>query len=70
MISGYFQKFEQNVKGKVFDSNEEIINAVYTELVKLKKEDFEECFQKWIYKLQKCIKNNGDYIAKIKKDKD
>ena len=65
-----FPKIKKKLKGKVFNSNEEIINAVNAELDKLKKQDFEDCFQKWIYRLKKCIEINGDYVEKIKKDKD
>jgi len=65
-----FPKIKKNLRGKVFDSNEDIINAVNAELAKLKKQDFEECFAKWIYRLKKCIEINGDYVEKIKKDED
>lgn len=64
----WFLAIFKNLKEKVFNGNEEKINAVNTELLlrKAKKKDFENYFQKGFYRLTKCI---GDYVGKIKKDK-
>jgi len=39
---------KKNCREKVFNSNEDIINAVNTEIEKLQKQDFEKCFKKWL----------------------
>lgn len=65
-----FPKIKKDLRGKIFTSNEEIINAVNVEIEKLQKEDFESCFERWIYRLKKCIEINGNYVEKLKKDED
>lgn len=52
----------------MFNTNEKIINAVNDEIAKLQKADFEDCFSRWIYRLQKCIEINGDNVEKMKSD--
>lgn len=60
-----FPKIKKNLRGRVFSSNEEIINAVNVEIGKLKKDDFKDCFERWLYRLKKCIQINGNYVEKI-----
>lgn len=46
--------------------NEEIINAIKVEIQKFRKDDFKECFEKWIYGLKKCIEKT---ITQIRSNK-
>jgi len=65
-----FPKIKKNLRGRVFNSNEEIINAVNDKLSKLQKANWEDCFARYIYRLQKCIEINGDYVEKIQRDEE
>ena len=59
-----FSKVKQPLRGKVFKTIDNVIEAVNTQLNQLKNEDFEQCFQSWIYRLKKCKDIGGKYVEK------
>lgn len=59
-----FPKVKEPLRGKVFRTREELIDAVENQLKQLKKEDFQRCFQNWLRHLQKYIDIDGGYIEK------
>ena len=56
---------KKNLKGKRFDSKEELLDALNTELSKVKSEDFHQCFASWFERMKKCIKMSGSYFEKL-----
>ncbi|CAG0891866.1 unnamed protein product [Darwinula stevensoni] len=56
-----FSGVKQPLRGKVFKTIDDVIEAVNTQLNRLRKEDFEQCFQSWIYRFKKCKDIGGKY---------
>lgn len=59
-----FPKLKEPLRGKTFETEEEIEAAVKEQLDLLEKADFEQCFQRWIHRLKKCIEIGGEYVEK------
>lgn len=60
-----FPKIKKNLKGKRFQSREEVLNAVNAELKAVKIDDLNACFTNWFYRMKKCINCNGSYFEKM-----
>ena len=60
-----FPKIKKNLKGKRFESKEELLDALQAELSKVKSEDFHQCFATWFERMKKCIKVSGSYFEKL-----
>ena len=49
------------MKGKCFESIQDIEGATSEQLKTLTKEDFQNCFRKWQERRDKCVRNDGEY---------
>lgn len=59
-----FPTVKKGLRGRVFQSRQEVLNEFEHEVAKLKKEDFQHCFDRWLYRLRKCVEIGGDYVEK------
>lgn len=59
-----FSKIKKNLKGKRFDSREELLTALQGELEKVTREELRDCFSAWFQRMQKCIDLAGNYVEK------
>ena len=57
-----FPKLKFSLKGHRFDSIEDIQANKERVLNTLKKENFQECFQKWKHCWNRCVQSQGDYF--------
>lgn len=57
-----FPKLKEPLRRRRFETRAELISAVNDELKNFRKKDFEECFERWIHRMQKCIIIGGDYV--------
>ena len=55
-----FPKVKMTMKGKRFESIQDIEAATTAQLKTLKKEDFQNCFRKWQEQWDKCVRSEGD----------
>ena len=49
------------IKGKRFESIQDIETTTTTQLKTLMKEDFQNCFRKWQERWDRCVRNEGEY---------
>ena len=59
-----FQKLKNQLQGIQFNNDEEMLEALDHALKCLIKEDFENCFDDWFSRMQKCIDVDGEYFDK------
>ena len=59
-----FPKLKQHLGGQRFNTDEEVKEAVSKFIDGLAAEFFEEGFQKWITRQEKCVGKSGDYVEK------
>ena len=52
----------KTLKGKRFESREEIMANATTALQSIPKEAYEKCFEQWKSRWEKCVKCHGDYF--------
>lgn len=57
-----FGKLIKKFKGVMFESEEELEDAIRNEFSKIAKEELKSAFNCWIERLQRCIEIGGDYI--------
>ncbi|KAJ4428957.1 hypothetical protein ANN_25953 [Periplaneta americana] len=57
-----FPKLKTPLKGSRFESREEIMRNVTTELNTIPKEDFQRCFRQWKDRWAKCVQAQGAYF--------
>ena len=57
-----FPKVKMTMKGKSFESIQDIEAAMTVQLKTLTKEDFQNCFRKWQEQWYKCVWSNGEYF--------
>jgi len=50
------------MKGKQFESIQDIEAATTAHLKTLTKEDFQNCFRKWQERWDKCVQREGEYF--------
>ncbi|EFN87048.1 hypothetical protein EAI_16592, partial [Harpegnathos saltator] len=50
------------LKSKRFDNVEEIKRNATRELLTIRKNDFQDCFRKWVHHWQKVIASEGNYF--------
>ena len=60
-----FPKIKKELKGKHFQSRDELLEAMMVELEKIKTEDLSHCFSSWFSRMKKCIQQKGSYFEKI-----
>ena len=56
-----FSKVKMTMKGKCFESIQDIETATTVQLKTLTKEDFQNCFRKWQERWDKCVRGEGEY---------
>lgn len=59
-----FLKLKQHLGGQRFNTDEEVKEAVSKFIDGLAAEFFEEGFQKWITRQEKCVEKSGDNVEK------
>lgn len=59
-----FPKIKQPLRGKLFATRQELIDAVNQQLSQLSLDDFRQCFDDWLLRLRKCIQIGGDYVER------
>ena len=57
-----FPKLKFSLKGHRFDSIKDIQANTETVLNTLKKENFQDSFQKWKHRWSRCVQSRGDYL--------
>lgn len=57
-----FPKLKRPLKGKLFQTREDIMPATTEELNSIPKGAFSECFQQWWHRWDKCVESQGDYF--------
>ena len=57
-----FLKVKMTMKGKSFDSIQDIEAATTAQLKTLTKEDFQNCCSKWQERWDKCVRGEGEYF--------
>ena len=60
-----FPKVKMTMKGKRFESIQDIEAATTAQLKTLTKEDFQNCFRKWQERWDKCVRSEGEYFEGI-----
>ncbi len=60
-----FPKLKQYLRGKRFQSDEELLDAIHIFFKKLKKSDYEYVFNEWQRRMVKCIDCRGIYFEKV-----
>ena len=58
----FFPKVKMTMKGKRFGSIPDIEAATTAQLKTLTKEDFQNCFRKWLERWDKCVRSEGEYF--------
>jgi histone-lysine N-methyltransferase SETMAR len=59
-----FPKLKENLRGIRFETKEDLHNAVIAGLKSFTKADLHACWEKWISRMNKCIKFDGEYFEK------
>ena len=59
-----FPKLKEPLRGKLFETREDLVSAVEEQLSLLKPEDFHQCFDRWIHRMKKCLDVGGDYVER------
>jgi len=57
-----FPKVKITMKGKRFESIQDIEAATTAQLKTLTKKDFQNCFRKWQERWDKCVRSEGEYF--------
>ena len=57
-----FPKVKMTMKGKRFESIQDIEAATTAQLKTLTKENFHDCFRKWQERWDKCVRSEGEYF--------
>ena len=57
---------KRDMKGHRFNDVEEVKKKTTKQLAAIQTNEFEQCFQQWNLRLDKCIKLNGEYIEGVK----
>jgi len=57
-----FPRVKKTMKGKRFESVQDIEAATTAQLKILMKEDFQNCFRKWQEQWHKCVRSEGEYF--------
>lgn len=61
-----FPRIKKELKGKRFDKVENLARAVQAVVEGIPKEDYENSFQSWRNRLERCIEFNGEYFEGMK----
>ena len=59
-----FPRMKKNLKGRHFNSREELVIALQAELDRFSGADLRGCFEAWFQRLQKCLDLAGNYVEK------
>lgn len=59
-----FPRIKKNLKGRHFDSREELVNALKVELDAVTQGDLRDCFAAWFHRMKKCVDLAGNYVEK------
>jgi len=57
-----FPKVKMTMKGKRFESIQDVEAVTTVQLKTLMKEDFQNCFRKWQERWDKCVRSKGEYF--------
>lgn len=57
-----FPRMKRDLKGRRFDTVEDVIAASTGALNSIQVEEFQRCFEQWKQRLDKCISSNGEYF--------
>lgn len=57
-----FSKLKMPLKGRRFESREDIMSNTTAELMSIPKEAYHKCFQQWCARWEKCVTSQGDYF--------
>ena len=61
-----FPRIKKELKEKRFDKVENLARAVQAVVESIPKEDYENSFQSWRNRLERCIEFNGEYFEGMK----
>ena len=57
-----FPRIKRDLKGRRFDTLEDVISALTRALNSILVEEFQRCFKEWKQRLDTCISSNGEYF--------
>ena len=57
-----FPKLKTTLKGKRFESREEIMRKTTAELYSIPLKSFQRCYQQWQHRWEKCVHSQGEYF--------
>ena len=57
-----FPKLKYHLSGRRYNSRNALGSAVYQCLMGVPIEEYEKCFQKWIYRLKRCVLAGEEYF--------
>ena len=60
-----FPYLKDQIRGKHYESLDDIKVAVQQALANLHEEEFKDAFQKWTERMRKCIECGGEYFEKL-----
>lgn len=60
-----FPKVKSAMRGNLFPTSNDAVQAYMDELEKLEPSDYRNCFSSWFRRMDKCIDANGEYFEKI-----
>lgn len=60
-----FPEMKKHLQERRFDSAEQAVDFMMDVLDSMPKKLFSECFQKWFWRMHKCIEAGGDYFEKV-----
>ena len=59
-----FPRMKKNLKGRRFNSRDELVVALQAELDRFSRADLRGCFDAWFQRLHKCLNLAGNYVEK------
>ena len=60
-----FPKLKKQLCGIQFNDDNEMVTALEQAIDSLTKEDFKNCLEDWLIRMNKCINAEGQYFEKI-----
>jgi len=60
-----FPKIKEQLRGKDFQDIDQLVDGVQEQIDHLEKEDFNQCYEKWFERMNKCIGVQGHYFEQM-----
>ena len=60
-----FPRIKKHLKGRVFNSNEDVALALSNILEGIEESEFMQALDRWFYRMDRCIKVGGEYFEQL-----